>query len=568
MEKEVRSFKIERSQSRDVTGYAALYEEYDLGPFRERIERSCFDNLDEQDVRALFNHNNDHVLARSKNGKGTLKLQADAKGLKFDFSLPDTAFGNDIVTKLERGDVDQCSWQFDISDHSWEDVYAEKPLHIVRGVSKIHDISLVTFPANTNTSAALRSLEQAKKETITIKEPIKMAEETTAAATTAAATTAAATTAAAPVEETRAANFVDSSVISRGITKNEARDFAKFSPMKVIRELTTQGRLTGFEAELNQEGITEAKRYSGGEKEGLAFHVPVGLQKQARAQLADSTANLGGNLITSDFKNFVNFLWPDTPTMKLCSVYDNLEGDVIFPVEAGVPTLGWGTEVAASSAQNATFNQVTSGPTRAHMTMEMSRRVLLQEHSSGLQGRLVNQLNNAYNTGLETAILTGPGTGSAPTGIMTALNASAQVVGVPTFKKIVDLFELVLASANSLKGNLAYVTDPATLAFLKTTVLDAGSGRFLAEGKLNETLMANGYPVYTTTTMPLFTAKHGMIFGNFADCAINLWGGPVLMVNPYTKMKESLIEIYMERQLDVKVLRDASFAISKDIVYA
>lgn len=558
MEKEVRSFKIERSQSRDVTGYAATYADYDMGSFIERIEPACFDNLEKHDVRALLNHDANHLLARSKFGKGTLKLKADERGLRFDFSLPDTSIGNDTVIKLERGDIDQCSWAFYIQDEEWRNLEAEKPLRIIRSVSRIDDISLVTYPANPNTSAALRSLEQAKKETITIKEPIKMAEETTAAATTAAA----------PVEETRAANFVDSSVIARGISKNEARDFAKFNPMKVIRELTTQGRLTGFEAELNQEGITEAKRYSGGEKEGLAFHVPVGLQKQARAQLADSTANLGGNLITPDFKNFVNFLWPDTPTMKLCSVYDNLEGDVIFPVEAGVPTLGWGTEVAASSAQNATFNQVTSAPTRAHMTMEMSRRVLLQEHSSGLQGRLVNQLNNAYNTGLETVILTGTGASSQPTGIMTALNASAQVVGVPTFKKIVDLFELVLASANSLKGNLAYVTDPATLAFLKTTVLDAGSGRFLAEGKLNETLMANGYPVHTTTTMPLFTAKHGMIFGNFADCAINLWGGPVLMVNPYTKMKESLIEIYMERQLDVKVLRNDSFAISKDIVYA
>ena len=80
--------------------------------------------------------------------------------------------------------------------------------------------------------------------------------------------------------------------------------------------------------------------------------------------------------------------------------------------------------------------------------------------------------------------------------------------------------------------------------------------------------MANGYPVATTTVLPLFTAKHAMIFGNFEDVAINFWGGPVLMVNPYTKMKESIIELYMERQMDVKVLRAESFAVSKDIVYS
>jgi HK97 family phage major capsid protein len=253
--------------------------------------------------------------------------------------------------------------------------------------------------------------------------------------------------------------------------------------------------------------------------------------------------------------------------LNLCSINDNLQGDVIFPVEAGVPTINWLGEVAADTAENVTFNQVTSVPTRAAQTVEMSRRVLLQEHSSGLQSRLTSIMNRGFNTGIETALLTGPGSGNAPTGIMTALNASAQVVGVPTHADLVNLFELILANADALRGRLAYVTDPATLAFLKTVVLDAGSGKFLAEGKLNEVLTSNGFPIYTTTAMPLFSAKHGMVFGNFEDVALNFWGGPVMMVNPYSKMKESLIEIYMERQMDVKVLRDASFAISKDIVY-
>lgn len=563
MEKEVRSFNIQRSQSRDVTGYAATYTDYDMGWFTERIERSCFDDLDKHDVRALLNHNADHVFARSKNGKGTLRLQADDKGLNFQFSLPDTSTANDTVVKLERGDIDQCSWSFVIGEEEWRDIESAKPLRIIRTVDSILDISLVTYPANPNTTAALRSLEQAKKEIITIKEPIKMEEPTKAATPVA--------------EETRAANFVDSSVIGNGISSREKRDFASFNPIKVVRELTQGGKLTGFEAELNQEGITEAKRYGGAEKEGLAFHVPVGLQKEARkmagldvtyrGQLA-GTAGYGGNLIADEFKTFVNFLWPNTPTTNLCSVYDNLEGDVIFPVESVVPTMAWGSEVATTTAQTAEFTQVTSTPTRAHMVMEMSRRVLLQEHSKGLQARLEQQMNNAFSTGIETAVLIGTGASNQPTGIMTALNASAQVVGVPSHADLVNLFELVLADANALKGRLAYITDPATLAFLKVTLLNANSDRFLAEGKLNEVLTSNGYPIYTTTTMPLFTAKHGMVFGNFEDVAINFWGGPTLIVNPYTLMKTSQVEIYMERQMDVKVLRNASFAISKDIVYA
>ena len=554
MEKETRSFEFTANvaeDSRNVNGYAATYTEYDMGEFIERIDPKAFENLQGQDIRALYNHDANYVLARWNKGQGTLNVSADERGLAYAFELPNTSLGNDIKEQLKRGDINQSSWSFTIKKDEWN-TRGAKPVRTITEVGKIYDVSLVTFPANPDTSVALRSLEQAQKETVIIEKPIKMENEKPVVDTT---------------EETRAANFVDSSAISKGFSKAEARDFAKFNPIKLVRELAQNGKLTGFEAELNQEGIKEARQYAGGEKEGLAFHVPVAIQKEARAQVVGTDAN-GGFLVANDFKNFVNFLWPDTPTTSLCSVYDNLQGDVIFPTEASVPTLGWGTETGASTAQTATFGQVTSAPTRAHMTMEMSRRVLLQDHSSGLQARLVGQLNNAFNTGLESAVLNGSGASNEPTGIITALAASLQVVGVPTFKKLIDNFELVLANNDALKGRLAYVTDPATLAFLKATVLDAGSGRFLAEGSLQNTLMANGYPVATTTVLPLFTAKHAMIFGNFEDVAINFWGGPVLMVNPYTKMKESLIELYMERQMDVKVLRAESFAVSKDIVYS
>ena len=556
MEKETRSYKIERTEAeegRNVQGYAATYSDYDMGEFIERIAPTAFDDLASQDIRALFNHNHDAVLARYNRGKGTLTVKADERGLFYAFALPNTTLGNDVRDMLSRGDIDQSSWAFSVAEQEWN-VEGAKPVRTITRVGKIFDVSLVTYPANPDTTVALRSMpepthheEDVQQEQLN-NEPIKMENPT-------------------PAPEVRTEAFVDSSVVTRGFGKQTNKDLEKFNPMKVIRELATRGNLTGLEAELNQQGIEEAKRYSGGEKEGLAFHIPVEMQKEARAALADSTANLGGNLITPAFNRFVEFLWPNTPVLNLCSINDNLQGDVIFPVEAGVPTINWLGEVAADTAENVTFNQVTSVPTRAAQTVEMSRRVLLQEHSSGLQSRLTSIMNRGFNTGIETALLTGPGSGNAPTGIMTALNASAQVVGVPTHADLVNLFELILANADALRGRLAYVTDPATLAFLKTVVLDAGSGKFLAEGKLNEVLTSNGFPIYTTTAMPLFSAKHGMVFGNFEDVALNFWGGPVMMVNPYSKMKESLIEIYMERQMDVKVLRDASFAISKDIVY-
>lgn len=558
--KEVRSYSInlEASENRKVNGYAATFSEYDMGEFVERIAPTAFDNLAEQDVRALYNHDPNHVLARFNKGAGTLQLTADANGLQYGFELPATTLGNDIREMLQRGDISQSSWSFTVADQKW-DVRGEKPVRTITKVGKIYDVSLVTYPANPDTSVALRSLEAAQQEVQSIKKDIPMKEEANAAA--------------APAEEIRADKFVDSSAVSNGFGKSEKRNVEKFNVINLINEMR-KGKLTGINAELNQEGINEMRQYGGSKNEGndFAFHLPENMQKQMRAQTVGGQSavagDLGGQLVETVKSTFINFLYPSTPVLDLCTKAENLQGDVEYPVEKTVPTLSWQTETGEEAAQDVTFGTVSSSPTRAAMTIELSNRLLIQEHSSGLQNRLINQLNRAYSTGVEEALLNGSGTNNEPTGIIPALTGSYQTVGVPTHQKLIDNFELILANADALQGRLAYVTDPATLAFLKATKLDAGSGKFLAEGSLANVLSSNGYSVYTTTVLPLFTAKHGMIFGNFEDVILGMWGGPVLMVNPYTKMKSSLVEIYMERQLDVTVARAASFAAAIDIVYA
>lgn len=558
--KEIRSFSLSANnlENRSVEGYAATFSDYDMGDFIERIAPSAFDDLANQDVRALYNHNPDTVLARYNKGAGTLSLKVDERGLLYGFELPNTTLGNDLKEMLSRGDISQSSWGFAVAAQEW-DWSGEKAVRTITKVGKIFDVSLVTYPANPDTTVALRSLEAAQKEVETIKNiPMEENKET----------------APAPAAEVRADKFVDSSAVAQGFGKSEVRNLSKFNVVSLIREMRS-GKLTGINAELNQEGIKEARTYGGSlnnADNGHAFHMPERMQEELRAQTVGGTSSvagdLGGQLVQTVKSTFIDFLHPSTPVLDLCTKAENLQGDVDYPVEKTVPTLSWQTETGEEAAQDVTFGTVSSSPTRAAMTIELSNRLLVQEYSSGLQNRLINQLNRAYSTGVEEALLNGSGTSNEPTGIITALSGSYQTVGVPTHAKLIDNFELILANKDALMGRLAYVTDPATLAFLKSTKLDAGSGRFLADGSLANVLSSNGYSVYTTTVLPLFTAKHAMIFGNFEDVILGMWGGPVLMVNPYTKMKSSLTEIYMERQLDVTVARPDSFAAAIDIVYS
>ncbi len=164
MEKEIRSRTIPVTESNTVEGYALNWNEYDMGSFMERIDVNALGELRDYDVHALYNHDYDRVLARSKYGEGTLSLEQDQEGLKFRFDLPDTSTGNEVRTLVGRGDVDQASWAFTVKKERWENVRSEKPTRVIEQIGEMYDISLTPRGANPTTSVALRSLEKALQE--------------------------------------------------------------------------------------------------------------------------------------------------------------------------------------------------------------------------------------------------------------------------------------------------------------------------------------------------------------------------------------------------------------------
>ena len=87
MEKEIRSRTIPATENNTIEGYALNWNEYDMGSFMERIDVNALGELRDYDVHALYNHDYDRVLARSKYGEGTLSLEQDQEGLKFRFDL-------------------------------------------------------------------------------------------------------------------------------------------------------------------------------------------------------------------------------------------------------------------------------------------------------------------------------------------------------------------------------------------------------------------------------------------------------------------------------------------------
>lgn len=153
-----------------IEGVAAVVESTtDLGWFEERIEKGAFDDVLKDDVRALLNHDPNFVLARSVNGKGTLKLSVDDKGnLRYSYKTPDRSYAKDLQDAIRSGDINQSSFAFQIKEEKWEfatkENGLEKDIRTITKFERLFDVSPVTYPAYSDTTVAARSKGNVNKE--------------------------------------------------------------------------------------------------------------------------------------------------------------------------------------------------------------------------------------------------------------------------------------------------------------------------------------------------------------------------------------------------------------------
>lgn len=153
---ELRATEDDKAMPR-IEGYAAVFDQLsdNLGGFREKVARGAFAKSLGGDVRALYNHNPDIILGRTKSG--TLSLSEDAHGLRAVFTPPDTLTAHHVVEAMRRGDIDQMSFGFRTIADQWERGEDEDIRTLLE--VDLFDVSVVTFPAYPQTDAAVRSLD-------------------------------------------------------------------------------------------------------------------------------------------------------------------------------------------------------------------------------------------------------------------------------------------------------------------------------------------------------------------------------------------------------------------------
>jgi HK97 family phage prohead protease len=154
----ISSLEVRGAAGSDVTltGYASTFNDpYDMGWYTEDVDPGAFKRTlgQKPDVRFLINHAG---LPLARTVSGTMNLETDARGLvpfaRVNKNDPDVA---SLLPKIERGDVNQMSFGFHTIDEAWTNDMSKRTLKALD--LNGGDVSVVTYPANPNTSVGLRS---------------------------------------------------------------------------------------------------------------------------------------------------------------------------------------------------------------------------------------------------------------------------------------------------------------------------------------------------------------------------------------------------------------------------
>ena len=144
-----------------LEGYAALYDSpsADLGGFTEIIRPGAFSAslATSPDVLGLYEHDTRHILGRTT--AGTLRIDEDARGLRFEIDVPPTQIGRDLLVSVGRGDIRGASFAFVAKQDRW----TEGPRGMVRELLAVDilDVTVTANPAYPETTVARRALEPA-----------------------------------------------------------------------------------------------------------------------------------------------------------------------------------------------------------------------------------------------------------------------------------------------------------------------------------------------------------------------------------------------------------------------
>lgn len=371
--------------------------------------------------------------------------------------------------------------------------------------------------------------------------------------------------------EVRAAPVAESGVVD--LSEQEQRDYS------LVRAINAAMTGDWSKAGLEREASVELARQMGRETTG--FFMPTNLSMRAAYNVGSATE--GGDLVATNLmaSSFIEVLRNKALIMNLGpTVMTGLVGNVAIPRQTSQTQTYWVAEGTDVTEAEATFDQVTLSPKQIGARSQYSR-LALQQTTPDIEAVVRNDLARVMALGIDLAALAGTGSSGQPTGILNTSGIGSVAMGTnggaPTYNALIDL-EKSVDVVNALNGSLHYLTNAKVVAALKKLV-DGNSRPLWSSDALNTTTGTagniNGYSVARSNQVPSNLSKgtgtnlSALVFGNFNDLLIGMWGGLEILPNPYgAGYNSGAVDIRAMQTCDIAVRHAASFAAIKDIVAA
>ena len=542
---EIRSFNIElrdEPESRHIEGYGSVFNErsLDLGGFVEMIAPGAFDGVIERsDVKCYLDHNPEKgILARSRNGKGSLSLVVDEKGLKYSFDAPKTNLGDEVVEGLKRGDYSQSSFAFTVDDEVWTKEADGSYLRTITKIGGLYDVSIVANPAYEGTSVALRSLDAFKAQEeipAEVREEEPKTEEPKVEETPVEETPVEKT----PVEENKpeVQEETEPKENRNNINNTKNIHMSNFSLIKAINDVVNNRNINEDALNVIEMGATEMR------KSGLSYSGQIQLPVEERGDaVAATVATDGKEIVATDKLNILSPLMGKSILAEAGATFlTGLVGNISIPNYTG-STCGWKGELEAADNGKGTFGSVELSPKRLTAYIDISKQFLTQD-SVGAEEMLRADIVNSLVAKLEQTIFgDAAGDNTKPAGIFNGAEVLA-----PSYQGVCE----AEAAVTDYSGEKRFVMSPtAKSAFKQATISGTKSDLRL----LLEDGEVDGYPVSDSSNV----VAGGYAFGDFGELVVAQWGGIDIVVDPYTLATKNAIRLVINAYFDAKVRRDGA----------
>lgn len=362
----------------------------------------------------------------------------------------------------------------------------------------------------------------------------------------------------------RGGNVADGSA-DIGMTDKEVR---QYSFVKVLRALAAPSDRAAQEAAAFEfEASRAAADMAGRQPKGIMVPADV-LRRSLNSSTSGTNAgDTGGFSIATNLlsQSFIDMLRNRTVAMQLGTSMGGLNGNVDIPRQSSGASGYWIGEDEAATLDNLEMDQISMTAKTVAAMSEITRK-LLQQSSLDVEALVRRDLATALALTIDKAFFYGTGSNNQPRGIVNyaginavdfgGTGAGAGAGALPTFAEIVAM-ESQIAADNADVASMAYVMNAAMRGHLKTSQKFAGTNGMPIWEDGNT---VNGYRTEVTNQIN----NGDVVFGNFADAMIGMWGGLDLTADPFTHSARGRLRIVAMQDVDFVLRRLESFCLGRD----